>query len=257
MLPLAIREKGAVVHLELQRPAARHALSVALVEALRDAVQALPATVRVVVVHSRGPTFCAGGDLQEMAAAGAADPAANRAQALALAACFTALAEAPQVSVARVQGAALGGGAGLCAACDLVVASEAAEFCFSEVRLGLVPATIAPWVVRRLGLGPALRLFLTAERLCAADAAALGWVHKVVPAAQLDAAVTALCGQLLRGGPQALRVVKLALPTLLALPAAAQPRAAAELLAEVREGTEAQEGIAAFFARRPASFVAS
>jgi methylglutaconyl-CoA hydratase len=254
---------GGVLRLILNRPAARNALDQPLVEALLAALEAVDPAVRLVVLQSRGPVFCAGADLHEMRQSGAASVAENRRRAAALGHCFTLLQNLPQVSIARVQGAAVGGGVGLCAACDLVVASDAASFCFTEVRLGLVPAVIAPAVVDALGISVARRLFLSAASLSAREAVDLGLVHERVEAgagpggldvaldAALDAAVDALCARLLQHGPQAMATVKSMLPRLAELPAAARPAYASELLAEVRGGAEAQEGIAAFFARRP------
>jgi methylglutaconyl-CoA hydratase len=161
------------------------------------------------------------------------------------------LHELPKPTVARVNGAALGGGAGLVACCDIAVASADARFGTTEVRLGLIPAVIGPYVVAAIGLRQARRLMLTGERIAAAEAARIGLVHDVVPPERLDAAVAALLEDLLKGGPGALAAVKRLLRDLTGRPIDVElVDDTARRIAALRTTAEAQEGVAAFLAKR-------
>jgi methylglutaconyl-CoA hydratase len=158
--------------------------------------------------------------------------------------------------IARVNGPARGGGVGLLAAADVVVAAAEAHFAFSEVRLGIIPAMIAPFVIARLGPARARRLFLTAETFGAPEALAWGLVDRVAPAAKLDAAVAAVAGELARGGPVALAEAKALVRDLGAAPPSAVPALTAERIARLRAGEEGQEGMAAFLDKRPPRWLA-
>lgn len=251
---LAIDQQGAIATIWMNRPEVHNAFNEILIGELDAAVAALldDATVRVLVLGGRGRSFSAGADLHWMQRAAAATPQHNHQDAQRLAAMLRRLAGASKPTVARVHGAALGGGVGLAAACDICLASEDASFAMSEVRLGLIPAVIGPYVVRAIGMRQALRYMQSAERLSAARAAQLGLVHEVAPAGALDARVQELCAALCSGGPQSLAAVKQLLAVLAdGYPAPALVERTAAAIAEQRQSDEAREGLAAFFAHRP------
>jgi methylglutaconyl-CoA hydratase len=254
---LEIERRGQAAWLWLDRPEVRNALDAGLVAALGAALGRLEREpeVRVLVLAGRGPAFCAGGDLARMEEAAKMTRARSRAQAAGFARLLYRFYRHPKPLVARVHGAAYAGGMGLVAACDLVVAAEEAEFRLPEVRLGLVPAMIGPYLVRALGEAQARRYMLTGARLSAREAERLGFVHECVPAAQLDTCVERLVADLAAAGPAALAETKRLLARLSRVPIS--PRLAAEtaaLLAQVRAGAEARERIRAFLERRsPAS----
>jgi len=251
---LAIAIADGVATVTLARPEVHNAFDEALIAELTRALKALDAdpAVRVVVLGGEGRSFCAGADLTWMQRMAGYDHAANLADAGALAAMLAALDRLAKPTIARVHGAAYGGGVGLVACCDIAVAAEDAVFALSEARLGLIPATIGPYVVAAIGRRAARRYFLTAERFGAADALAIGLVHAVVPAAGLDARVRELADALLAAGPRAQAESK-------ALIRAVAGRAiddtviadTVEWIAAVRASPEGREGIAAFLARRP------
>ena len=240
-----------VTTLALDRPERHNALDAASIATLRATLDAVRGGTRVLVLAGTGRSFCAGADLDWMRASATLTDAENRADAEALSALLAALDAFPLPTVARVQGAAIGGGAGLVACCDAVVASDAARFAFSEVRLGLIPATISPYVVRAIGPREARRLFLSAARFDALEAYRVGLVHDVCSAANLDARVEAQVEAFLAGGPIAQGAAKRLVADVAGRPIDAALRGdTAERLAEVRAGDEAQEGIAAFLERR-------
>jgi methylglutaconyl-CoA hydratase len=249
---LSVSRRGSVVRVLLTRPDVHNAFNPALIAALREAFDALAedATVRAVVLAGEGPSFCAGADLHWMQESLAYTPEQNREDALRLANMLEAVATCPHPVVARVQGAALGGGAGLVAACDVAVAAEEARFGFTEARLGLAPAVIAPFVIPRIGPGHARALFLTAERFDAARALAIGLVHRVVPAVEVDAAVEQTLAHLLAGGPEALRACKGLARLVPTMPPSEARGYTANLIARLRTGDEGQEGIRAFLEKR-------
>jgi methylglutaconyl-CoA hydratase len=178
---VALSLDGPVAHIVLARPEARNAFDAAMVRELHDAVGAASARddVRVIVLAGRGSVFCAGADLEWMRMAASFTREENLADARRLFELYETIDRSPKAVLAAVQGAALGGGAGLAAVADVVVAEEGAQFGFTEVRLGLVPAVISPYVIRKIGVSAARELFLTGERFPAARAAAIGLVHRV------------------------------------------------------------------------------
>jgi methylglutaconyl-CoA hydratase len=207
--------------------------------------------IRVIVLAGRGQAFCAGGDLARMEQAAKMSKARSKAEAGRFAKLLYRMHTYPKPLIARVHGAAFAGGMGLAAACDLVVAAEEAEFSLPEVRIGLVPAMISPYLVRAMGEQQARRYILTGERLAARDAQRIGLVHECVPAAELDARVEKFAALLAQAGPQALARSKKLLARVARAPIS--PKLAAEtaaVLAEVRAGDEAGEGIRAFLERR-------
>lgn len=248
-----------VATLMLNRPARHNALSSALVGELDAALQALAKDqrVRVVVLAAEGASFCAGADIAEMHAAADAPPAANERDAARLAALLQRLDGLPRPTVARVQGNALGGALGLIAACDVAVAAEEARFALSEVRLGLVPAMISPYLLRAIGARQARRYFLTGERFTAATAARIGLVHEVVAADGLTAAVTGITDELLLGAPGAQAEAKRLVRHVTGRDAAADERLTAETIAwiaRLRATAEGREGLSAFLEKRAAGW---
>jgi methylglutaconyl-CoA hydratase len=238
---------GPVTRLTLNRPERHNALNAELINQLNTAFAEQAG--RVVVLSANGTSFCAGADLLWMRDAVAFSEAENRADAQALATVLLAIAEGPRPVIARVQGPAYGGGVGLVAACDLTGALSSAVFCLSEVRLGLIPAVISPFLIRRLGLQRAKRLTLTAERLDAQMALTLGLIDAVFDTeAELDAWVEGQTQALLKAGPQALAESK----TLFARPCSVAETV--EAIARVRVSAEGQEGVRAFLEKRSPSW---
>ena len=253
MAAVELERRGAAAWLWLNRPEVRNALNSEIQELLGKNLKELETqnSVRVIVLAGRGQAFSAGGDLSRMEQAAKMTRARNRKEAGRFAALLQRIYRYPKPVLARVHGAAFAGGMGLVAACDLVVASQEAEFCLPEVRIGLVPAMISPYIARAMGEMQARRYVLTGERLSAPEAQRLGFVHECVPAAELDGAVEKLVGALAKAGPQALARAKKLLARIAAAPIG--PTLAAEtaaLLAEVRAGAEAREGIRSFLEKR-------
>ena len=245
--------RGPAAWLWLNRPELRNALNGELQDLLGKALTALEAdrSVRVVVLAGRGQAFCAGGDLSRMEKAAKFSKVKSKAEAGRFAKMLYRLHTFPKPLIARVHGPAFAGGMGLVAACDLVVAAEEAEFCLPEVRIGLVPAMISPYIVRALGEQQARRYVLTGERLGAREAHRIGFVHECVPAAELDARVEKFAVQLAQAGPQALARSKKLLAKVGKAPIS--PKLAAEtaaVLAEARAGEEAREGVRSFLEKR-------
>jgi methylglutaconyl-CoA hydratase len=245
-----------VATVRLDRPAVHNAFDEGLISALTDTLQRVAAdpAVRVVVLAASGKSFSAGADLNWMRRMAGYSAAENAADARRLATLMQLLHGLPKPTVARVQGAAYGGGVGLVACCDIAIAVEEAQFALTEVRLGLIPAVISPYVVAAIGARAARRYFITGERFGAAEAARLGLVHRVVPAAGLDEAVAGVLASLAEGGPEAQRQAKVLVadvadraidPALIEL--------TVQRIATIRAGAEGREGVAAFLEkRRPA-----
>ena len=253
MAVLETERRGPAAWLWLNRPEVRNALSAELTGSLEKSLSQLERdkSVRVVVIAGRGQAFSAGGDLNRMEQAAKMTGARNRREAGRFAALLYGMYQYSKPVIARVHGPAFAGGMGLVAACDLVVAAEEAEFCLPEVRIGLVPAMISPYIARALGEPQTRRYMLTGERLSAPEAQRLGFVHECVPLAELDATVEKIAGQLAKAGPQALAQAKKLLARVASAPIG--PKLAAEtaaLLARVRAGPEAREGIRAFLEKR-------
>ena len=242
----------------LNRPEIRNALSPELIAELTDAVGAASDddAVRAIVIAGRGKAFCAGADLNWMKRASTYGPAENEADAVKLAELLRRIAESPKPTVARVHGPAFAGGLGLVTACDIAVASFDATFCLSEVKLGLIPAMISPYVVRAMGPRAAGRWFLTAEVFDGAEAYRCGLVQEIAAPEELDGAVNALLGHLVLGGPAALSETKQLIRDMAGRPIDDDVAAdTAARIARVRTSDEAQEGIAAFFEKRPPAWV--
>jgi methylglutaconyl-CoA hydratase len=254
---LLLHQRGSVATVTLNRPEIHNALDATLIGEIRDVFRALAGDerVRVIVLTGAGLSFCAGADLRWMQAAVHFTEEENRRDALALTEMLEAIAGSPKPVVARVNGSALAGGAGLVAASDIAIAAESARFGFTESRLGLVPATISPYVVRRIGESHALALFLTAERFEAPRALAIGLVHQIAAAESLDAAVERCVENLLRGGPHALAENKLLIAGIRNTDAAGLAGFTADTIARLRVSPEGQEGLRAFLEKRSPAWV--
>jgi methylglutaconyl-CoA hydratase len=248
---------GTVATLTMARPDVHNAFNEHLIGQLREAFDELSddGSVRVVVLAGEGKSFSAGADLDWMRRAAGFSEKENLRDAGAAAALWRAIAECPKPVVARVHGNAFGGGAGLVSASDIAIASEQAMFGFTEVRLGLVPATVAPHVVEKIGPGWALALFLTGERFDAQRALAIGLVHQVVEASQLDVAVGSVVDALLSGGPEALAACKQLVRLVASANWAEVDDYTAAMIAGARAGAEGREGVAAFLEKRKPSWI--
>lgn len=246
-LALSVDARG-VAHLQLNAPARRNVLSGAMIAELTDAAAALGAdpAVRAIILSGAGPVFCAGGDLAWMREQIGADRATRIREARKLADMLRALNETPKPLIGRIQGGAFGGGAGLACVCDVAIAEEGARFGFTETKLGLIPATIGPYVLARLGEGPARRVFMSARLFGAAEALSLGLVARVVAPGALDDAVAAEASPYLGAAPGAVGAAK-ALARFLGPPIDdATIAASIERLADVWETEEAAHGVASF-----------
>jgi len=251
MHTLELTRAGAVWRLGLNRPAVRNAIDAQMLEELREVVASLAAeSPRVLVLEGAGACFSAGADLAWMRRSAELSVAENIAEARALAELFGALDAAPCIVVASVHGAAMGGAVGLVACADIVVAADDARFAFREVRLGLVPAVISPFVVRRIGVAAARRYFVTAESFDAHEAKRLGLVHEVVPLAELRARVDVIAGEVQKGAPKAALAAKALLRDLDSEIDAARVDSTSELIASLRCADEGQEGMRAFLEKR-------
>ncbi|MCW2248492.1 methylglutaconyl-CoA hydratase [Azospirillum fermentarium] len=241
----------------MNRPEVHNAFNAQVIADLHAACTALDAdeAVRVVVLAGRGKSFSAGADLNWMKQAGEAGEDENRADARRMALMLRALAELSKPTIARVHGAALGGGMGLAAACDICIASQQAVFATSEVLFGIIPSAISPYVLRAIGERQAGRYFLTAERLGAERAVQLGLAHEAVPADELDNVIAAIIQALKRGGPRAQTAAK---ALIRGVGTRAVPEAVvddtARRIAALRVTPEAKEGLGAFLAKRPAAW---
>jgi len=252
-----IERSGAAAWVWLSRPELHNALNDELIAELTRAFHALgqDAEVRVIVLGGRGKSFCAGADAESMRRQGEASPHENLENARALAELFRAIAFCPKPTIARVNGAAIGGGLGLVCACDIAVASRDAKFAASEVRLGLIPATIGPYVVRAIGERWARRLFQTAERITAAQAERIGLVHEAVEPNELDGRIEAILKDLEAGAPGAQSAVKELIDAVAGRPVTPELiDDTAMRIAKIRAGEEAREGLSAFLEKRPAAW---
>jgi methylglutaconyl-CoA hydratase len=258
--PVLMTVHGGIAQITLNRPDKRNALDRATIAALSSELRLCAGNpeVRIVQITGAGQAFCAGADLAEMQAQAQASEAANLADAEQLATMLAVLDSMPKPTVARVNGDGYGGALGLIGACDIVVAANTAKFAFTEVRLGIIPAVISPFVLGKIGESAARRYFLTAETLSAATLRELGLVHEVVPSDLLDVTCARLTETLLKGAPQALAAAKALIRDV--AHSSARDRASlsidmAHRLARLRVQTEAREGFSAFFEKRKAAWL--
>jgi methylglutaconyl-CoA hydratase len=251
---------GAVARVTLDRPAVHNAFDASLIAELRATfngfVREGAVELRAVVLAGAGPSFCAGADIAWMRAAMALDREANEQDAMAMAEMFEAIDSCPAPVIARVHGSALGGGMGLCAVADLVIAESGTRFGFTETRLGILPAVISPFVIAKIGETHARALFPGGRRFDAVRAQRIGLVHEVVEGeAALDAAVDAAVADVLAAGPTAARAAKSIVREVRGLPHGSSKWHTARVIATQRQSEEAQEGFRAFTERRPAGWV--
>jgi len=256
-LEVEIAHRVAIVW--MARAKVRNAFNETMIAELTQAFRTLGANdeVRAIVLAAQGPAFCAGADLDWMRRMSAFSLQENRHDALALATMLRTIAECPKATIARVQGDAYAGGMGLLAACDIAVAAFTAGFCLSETRLGLIPATIAPYVVRAMGASAARRYFLTAEKFDAPEAFRIGLVHEIAPAEELDVKINTLLGALMATSGSAVAECKRLLRDVAGRPIDdALVADTAERIAQVRASDDGREGIAAFLGKRKPHWLA-
>jgi methylglutaconyl-CoA hydratase len=254
---LEIERKDRVATVWMNRPDRHNAFDAQVISDLARAFRQLESDqgIRVVVLGGRGRSFSAGADLNWMKAAGEAGFDDNLADARALADMLATLGRLAKPTIARVQGAALGGGMGLAAACDVCIASSQAVFATSEVKFGIIPSAISPYVLSAIGPRQASRYFLTAERIDASRAKEIGLVHEVVAPEALDAAVNDMVAALTAGGPQAQAEAKRLIRDITpGTPDALVVEETAARIARLRMGAEAREGLSAFLEKRPPSW---
>ena len=249
---LLTRRDGAVEYVTLNRPDVRNAFNEVVIRELTDwaATVTLGGGVRVAVLAGAGSVFCAGADLTWMARMAAYTHDENVRDASAAAAMYAALDRLPIPLVGRIHGAALGGGAGLAAVCDVVVADTQTVFGFTEVKLGLAPAVISPYVVAKIGVSAARELFLTGIQIDAERARAIGLVHTTGIADQLDAIVALYVQEMLAAGPEAIAAAKALIRTVASRRPEDVMALTAETIAERRASAEGQEGLKAFLEKR-------
>ncbi|WKB54834.1 enoyl-CoA hydratase/isomerase family protein [Eleftheria terrae] len=257
MQMLDVRREGPVARVYLNRPEVRNAFNDATIGELTEAFQSLgedPA-VRVIVLGAHGKAFSAGADLNWMRSMADYSWQQNHDDAARLAGMLWRLYSCPVPVIGRIQGDCYAGGVGLAAACDVVVAADTVQFCLSEARLGLLPATISPYVVRAMGEQAARRYFVTAERFSAAEAHRIGFVHEVCAAEQLDARIEALAQAIAANGPQAVKACKRLVQDVAGAPITPELRAdTARRIADVRASAEGREGVRSFLDKRPAGW---
>jgi methylglutaconyl-CoA hydratase len=253
---LAVRREGAVEYLTLNRPDVRNAFNDRMITELTTwaAGAAADRALRAVVLSGAGKTFCAGADVTWMAKTIQYTEEQNLQDAVSMSRMFAALDGLPVPLVGRVQGAALGGGAGLAAVCDMVVADEQAVFGFTEVKLGILPAVISPYALAKIGRSAARELFLTGARFSAQRACEIGLVHTVVPERELDTAVAKYVAEILTGGPEAIAATKALIAQIASMPNTEAAPLTARTIAIRRTSPEGQEGLTAFLAKRKPSW---
>jgi methylglutaconyl-CoA hydratase len=252
-----LKSASGVTRIEMARPQVFNAFDEIMIGELRESFDALAADseVRVIVLAGQGKAFSAGADLQWMKRASAATHAWNLADSRRFAEMLYRIESCPKPTIARVHGVALGGGVGLACACDLAVASMDAEFAVSEAKFGILPSVIGPYLINAVGKRQAKRLALTATRIGADEALALGLLHRVVPAEELDAAIEGLVHDLLQNGPNALREIKALFGELEVGPITREVRElTAQTISRVRGSDEAREGFDAFIGKRNAAW---
>jgi methylglutaconyl-CoA hydratase len=254
-----VRRDDAVARVTLSRPEVRNAFNAELIADLHDAFTTLaaepPEALRAVVLAGEGAAFCAGADVAWMRASAALSVEDNEADARRMAELLESIDACPAPVVARVHGAALGGGMGLCAVADVTLATMNTVFGFTETKLGILPAVISPFVIARIGEGQARALFPTGERFDAERALRIGLVHEVLAdEAMLDERVAAMVGELLSAGPTAARAAKAIIREQRGLASAERQSLTVQAIARQRVSPEGQEGLTAYLDKRPATW---
>ena len=253
MSSLLISSRGPVVTVSLNRPQVRNAFNEELIAELTAwAASPLPPGARVAVLRGEGTHFCAGADLAWMSRMVGYSHDENVRDAKAMATMFQSLDTLPIPLIGRIHGAALGGGAGLAAVCDIVVASDSAQFGFTEAKLGILPAVISPFTVAKIGTSAARELFLTGARFGAARAREIGLVHAVCPEVDLDTTIDGYARELLTSAPEAVSAAKTLIAQVAGRTAPEVADVTAEIIARHRVGGEGQSGMRAFLDKRPA-----
>jgi len=258
MSSILIDRDGPILRLTLNRPEVRNAFDEEVIQALSAAAASASEdpSLRAVVLAGKGKAFCAGADIAWMAKAIAYSRQENLSDAEDLARMLERLDTLPVPVIGRIQGSAIGGGVGLAAICDIVVAADTAVFALTEVKLGILPAVVAPYVLRKIGISAARELFLTGARFDAARARQIGLVHEIVPEADLDAAVKRRIDEVMTAGPQGVAKAKALIREI----AGAQPDhvigVTTNAIASQRVSEEGQEGLRAFLEKRKPSWTA-
>lgn len=250
---ITVHVEGDVAHVRLNRPEKRNAFDDQTATALEEAFGELSrrSDLRVVVLGGEGSVFCAGGDLRWMRRVADYSPEENLRDATSFQRAFDAIDRSPLPVIGRVQGAALGGGAGLVAVCDVVVAAAGTRLGFPEVRLGLVPGVVSAYVLRRIGPGQTRRLFVSGEALDAEEAWRLGLVHRVVPADRLDDAIDEVVTEIRAGSPDGIRRAKDLVRSMVSATSWEEKQAvASQAIADARASEDGREGTLAFLERR-------
>ena len=256
-LTIAVQDR--IARITLSRPEVRNAFNDAVIQELKAAFEAVGERddVRAVVLAAVGPAFCAGADLNWMRRMADYTREENVADAGQLAAMLTAIYECPKPTIAAVQGDVFAGGMGLVAACDMAVSVDSATYCLSEVKLGLIPATISPYVIRAMGARASHRYFLTAERFSAQEAHRIGFVHELVGAEALDAKVNELAQALVSASPAAVRACKRLVQDVAEREIDAGLIAATvQCIADIRASEQGREGVQSFLQKRKPAWLA-
>ncbi|HEY5339500.1 MAG TPA: enoyl-CoA hydratase-related protein [Candidatus Aquilonibacter sp.] len=256
MATIVISHDHGTARVTLARPEVRNAFNAEVVRDLRDAFVRLAGdpAVRAIVLAGEGKSFCGGADVQWMRGALALSYDENVADAEAMSDMFRAIDRCSKPVIGRIHGAALGGGAGLAAVCDVAIASDETIFGLTEVKLGIIPAVISPFVLAKIGQSNARALFLTGERFDAKRAQTIGLIHEVAAATALDAAVERILAELRTAGPSAVAAVKALIPAVVAASYDQTRGITAAAIAKQRTSDEGQEGLHAFLERRTADF---
>jgi methylglutaconyl-CoA hydratase len=255
---LTLERNGTAATVRLNRAEVRNAFNETTIAELTEVFRKLggEADLRAIVLAANGPAFCAGADLNWMKKMAGYSHDENRADAAQLAEMLRTIYTCPKPVVAKVQGDCYAGGMGLVAACDIAVAAEQANFCLSEVKLGLIPATISPYVIKAMGENAARRYFLTAERFSAQEALRIGFVQAVVAGDALDAAVDEIVRHLVSASPNAVREAKRLVRDVAGMPLTEDLIAAtAERIAAIRASDEGREGVRSFLEKRKPSWL--
>ncbi len=256
MATIQVTTDGAVARVTLARPDVRNAFNAEVIRELRDAFLALSTdpSIRVVVLAGEGKSFCGGADVNWMRGALALSYAENVADAEAMSDMFRAIDGCTKPVIGRIHGAALGGGAGLTAVCDIAIAADDTTFGFTEVKLGIIPAVISPFVLAKIGQSHSRALFLTGERFNARHALAIGLVHQLVDEDDLDKTIGRIARELLTSAPNAVSAAKTLIARVTAATYDETRSITASMIAKARTSEEGQEGLHAFLERRSASF---
>lgn len=254
---LKIAREGAVVLVALSRPDVRNAFDDVLIGELTQAFSELGAdpSVRVITLTGEGPVFCAGADVNWMKRSITYTQEQNKNDALRMSGMFRAIDECPKAVIGRVNGTCFGGGMGLISCCDIVVAVDSAQFAFTEVKLGIVPAVISAYVAPKIGPSAARRYFLSAEVFGPEEARRIGLVHEIVPAAGLHTKVAGIAAAIVKNGPAAVATAKSLIPQVLSKSRPDAIEFTASLISRVRTSPEGQEGLGAFLEKRKPSWI--